>query len=160
KAGFPATLGYCVWALTMAPCALVAMRIAGCKLDRDPRSILLGSLVGFLGAGGQLLLFQALRTGPAYLVFPLVSLYPMVTVFLSVMILKERAVRRSWIGIALAGPAIVLLSYQPAEGKSAALSLWTILALIVFAAWGVQAFFMKFSNRTMSAESIFFYMAM
>ena len=160
KAGFPATLGYCVWALTMAPCALVAMRIAGWKLDRDPRSILLGSLVGFLGAGGQLLLFQALRTGPAYLVFPLVSLYPMVTVFLSVMILKERAVRRSWIGIALAGPAIVLLSYQPAEGKSAALSLWTILALIVFAAWGVQAFFMKFSNRTMSAESIFFYMAM
>ena len=27
KAGFPATLGYSVWALTMVPCALVALKI-------------------------------------------------------------------------------------------------------------------------------------
>ncbi len=33
-----------------------------------------------------------------------------------------------------------------------------MLALIVMAAWGVQAFFMKLANRSMSAESIFFYM--
>jgi hypothetical protein len=33
KAGFPATLGYSIWALTMIPCALVALRIAGWHLD-------------------------------------------------------------------------------------------------------------------------------
>ncbi|MBO9154682.1 EamA family transporter [Chitinophaga sp. MAH-28] len=53
-----------------------------------------GSIVGFSGAGGQLMLFQALRDGPAYLVFPIVSLYPVVTVALAVLFLKEITNRR------------------------------------------------------------------
>jgi len=158
KAGFPATLGYSVWALTMIPCALVALKIIGFKLEFDGRSIFLGSAVGFLGAGGQLLLFEALRTGPAYLVFPIVSMYPVITVILSATLLRERTGRRSWTGIVLALPAVVLLSYQP-PGTSAAQGLaWLVLAFIVAAAWGVQAYVMRFANRTMKAESIFFYM--
>jgi drug/metabolite transporter (DMT)-like permease len=35
---------------------------------------------------------------------------------------------------------------------------WFALALIIMACWGIQAFFMKLANHTMSAESIFFYM--
>ncbi|MBX5496206.1 MAG: EamA family transporter, partial [Bryobacteraceae bacterium] len=42
KAGFPATLGYSVWALTMIPCALVALRVGKWRLDRDIRSVMLG----------------------------------------------------------------------------------------------------------------------
>jgi drug/metabolite transporter (DMT)-like permease len=159
KAGFPATLGYTVWALTMIPCALVGLKLAGWKLEHDLRSILLGSSVGLLGAGGQLVLFEALRTGPAYLVFPLVSLYPMVTVFLSLLLLKERASRRAWAGIALSLPALALLSWQPPSSAAASAALWLPLALLVFGFWGVQAYVMKFSNNTMRAESIFFYMA-
>jgi len=158
KAGFPATLGYSVWALTMIPCSLVALKIIGFKLEYDGRSIFLGSAVGFLGAGGQLILFEAHRTGPAYLVFPIVSMYPVITVILSATLLHERTGRRSWTGIALALPAVVLLSYQP-PGSSAAHGFgWLILAFGVAAAWGVQAYVMKFANRTMKAESIFFYM--
>ncbi|HWQ54893.1 MAG TPA: DMT family transporter [Bryobacteraceae bacterium] len=159
KAGFPATLGYSVWALTMIPCALVALSLVGWKLERDGRSILLGSAVGLLGAGGQLLLFQALRTGPAYIVFPIISLYPVLTVILSVTLLKERASRRAWAGIILALPAMVLLSWQPSGGSAATGTLWLALAMLVLFAWGVQAYAMKFSNETMRAESIFFYMA-
>jgi drug/metabolite transporter (DMT)-like permease len=159
KAGFPATLGYTVWALTMIPCALVGLKLAGWKLEHDLRSILLGSTVGLLGAGGQLLLFEALRTGPAYLVFPLVSLYPVVTVILSLLLLKERASRRAWAGIALALPALALLSWQPPSSAAASTALWLPLALLVFAFWGIQCYVMKFSNGTMRAESIFFYMA-
>lgn len=84
KAGFPATMGYIVWALTMVPCAIIALMVIKWKLETDLRSILLGSTIGFLGAGGQLLLFQALRDGPAYIVFPLISLFPVLTIFLSV----------------------------------------------------------------------------
>ncbi len=158
KAGFPATLGYSVWALTTIPCALVALKLNGWKLERDARSIFLGSTVGFLGAGGQLILFEALRLGPAYLVFPLISVYPVLTILLSVGFLHERASRRAWIGIVLALIAMAALSYQ-APGPSAAKGkVWIILALLVFVAWGVQAYFMKFSNATMSAESIYFYM--
>lgn len=158
KAGFPATLGYSVWALTMIPCALVALKIIGFKLEYDGRSVFLGSAVGFLGAGGQLILFEALRTGPAYLVFPIVSMYPVLTVILSATLLRERTGRRSWTGIILAFPAIALLSYQPPGSSAAHGFAWLILAFGVAAAWGVQAYVMKFANKTMKAESIFFYM--
>lgn len=158
KAGFPATLGYSVWALTMLPCALVGLKIIGWKLEYDPRSIFWGSVVGFLGAGGQLVLFEALRLGPAYLVFPIISLYPVVTIFLSVTLLKERASRQATVGIVLALVAMGLLSYQPPGSSSVRGWLWLLLAVTVFFCWGIQAYAMKFSNQTMKAESIFFYM--
>ena len=160
KAGFPATLGYSVWALTMIPCALVALRIIDWKLERDRRSLWLGSMVGFLGAGGQIVLFLALRTAPAYLVFPIVSLYPVLTVILSTTLLKERASRRVWTGIVIALVAIFLLSYQPPGQQGASGIAWLAGPLLVFFAWGVQAYYMKFANQSMRAESIFFYMAL
>ncbi len=158
KAGFPATLGYCVWALTTIPCAMVALAIIRWKLEYDARSVFLGSTVGFLGAGGQLILFEALRLGPAYLVFPIISVYPVITILMSVTLLKERASRRAWVGIVLALAAMAALSYQPPSETAGRGQLWLVLALLVFGAWGVQAYFMKFSNETMKAESIFFYM--
>lgn len=159
KAGFPPTLGYSVWALTMIPCAVVALRLNAWKLDRDPRSILLGLVVGFTGAGGQLVLFEALKRGPAYIVFPVISLSPLVTIALSVSLLKERARRKQWLGIALALPALILLSYAPPDGTVIRGYLWLALAFGAFFAWGFQAYVMKFSNERMAAESIFFYMA-
>lgn len=158
KSGFPATLGYAVWALTMIPPAIVALKIINWKLEFNKRSILLGCLIGLTGAGGQLVLFQALRTGPAYLVFPFISLSPVITIILSYIFLKERASRRGWIGIALALIAIIFLSYQPPNDANSSGYLWIILSLIVFIAWGVQAYIMRFANQTMKAESIFFYM--
>ena len=158
KSGFPATLGYVVWALTMIPPAIVALKIINWKLEFDKKSILLGCLIGLTGAGGQLILFQALRTGPAYLVFPFISLSPVITIILSYIFLRERASRKGWIGIALALIAIIFLSYQPPNDANSSGYLWIILSLIVFIAWGVQAYIMRFANQTMKAESIFFYM--
>jgi drug/metabolite transporter (DMT)-like permease len=37
---------------------------------------------------------------------------------------------------------------------------WFLYSLIILVAWGVQAFFIKLANETMSAESIFFYMTL
>jgi len=158
KAGFPATLGYTVWALTMIPCAIVALTLIKWKLEYNLRSILLGSSVGFLGAGGQLILFQALRDGPAYLVFPIISLYPVVTILFSILLLKERTNFKHWIGIGTALIAILFLSYQEPDANNIRGYLWLILSLFVFLMWGIQAYVMKFSNETMKAESIFFYM--
>lgn len=158
KAGFPATLGYSVWAVSMIPCALIALHLAGWKLEIDRRSIFLGSSAGLLGAGGQLILFQALREGPAYIVFPLISLFPILTIILSMSFLKETATRRHGIGIVIALLAILLLSYRPATGVETSDFNWLILSILVFILWGVQAYVMKFSNSTMKAESIFFYM--
>jgi drug/metabolite transporter (DMT)-like permease len=160
KRGFPATLGYVVWALTMIPCALVALSLIAWKLDADARSILLGLAAGLLGAGGQLALFEALRLGPAYLVFPIVSLSPAISVILAVALLGESTTPRIWTGIVLALIAVPLLSYQP-PGNSVATRgrLWLWLSLAVCFAWGVQAYVLRFANQTMKSESIFFYMA-
>ncbi len=158
KAGFPATLGYSVWALTMFIPAYVVLKKINWEIEFDKRSVILGSIIGFTGAGGQLILFQALRTGPAYLVFPFISLSPVITILLSILFLKEKASKRGWAGIVIALVAIPLLSYQPGNDANASGVLWIILALLVFLAWGFQAYVMKFANRTMKGESIFFYM--
>jgi len=109
KAGFPATLGYVVWALTMIIPAIIALKIIHWALETDKKAIIYGLLIGISGAAGQLVLFQALRTGPAYLVFPIVSLSPLVTIVLSMWLLKEKASTKSWVGIIIALVAIPLL---------------------------------------------------
>lgn len=156
--GFPDTLGYITWSLTMIPCALVALKIDKWNLQYDFKSIFLGSCVGFLGAGGQLLLFRALREGPAYIIFPVISLYPVLTIVLSVLFLKEKVNLRGKWGIGISLLAILLLSYSPPTESDATSSLWLWLSMMIFVMWGLQAYVMKFSNQSMSAESIFFYM--
>ena len=158
QAGFPATLGYIVWSITMIPCALVGLALIKWKLDHDVRSIIYGSTIGLLGAGGQLALFHALVEGPAYLVFPIISLSPSVTVILSVIFLKEKATKKHWFGIAMSLTAIVLMSLQKPDESIIKSFLWFGFATLVFLSWGAQAFFMKKANMTMKAESIFFYM--
>ncbi|MCM1150609.1 MAG: DMT family transporter [Alistipes sp.] len=158
--GFPAGMVYTVWAFSMVPCAVVALWIGGWKIDRSPKSLLLGLSTGLLGAGGQLVLFEALRHGPAYIVFPFVSMSPVVTIALSLVLLRERANRIQTAGIAVALAAIFFLSWQESGGSHADGYLWLVLAAIVFIAWGVQGYIMKFANHSMSAESIFFYMAL
>jgi uncharacterized membrane protein len=170
--GFPETLVYVVWALTMIPPALYAMQRAGWRVLRDPKSILLGSLIGLTGAGGQMLLFHAVHTGPTYLIFPIIALSPVITIALSMLFLKERVTKVGALGVALALIALPLFNYSPAgeaDAMTGAVSAgasglhgvtWFVYALIILLAWGVQAYFMKLANGTMDAENIFLYMTL
>ncbi len=156
--GFPETLVYCVWSLTMILPAIYALARADWQLDRDLGSVVKGAIIGLLGAGGQLVLFYALSAGPAYLVFPVISLSPVVTIALSFLLLGERTNITGAAGIMLAVIALPFFDFSPQgliEGKGLD---WFLLSLIVMGCWGVQAFFMKVANHTMRAESIFFYM--
>lgn len=161
--GFPETLVYVVWALTMIPPALYAMQRVRWKVSRDFKSIFLGSLIGFAGAGGQMLLFHAVHNGPTYLIFPIIALSPVITIALSMMFLKERVSRNGAIGVALALIALPVFNYTPVgdSGGAGAQGLaWFFYALIILLAWGVQAYFMKLANSSMDAESIFFYITL
>lgn len=157
--GFPETLIYVVWSLTMIPPALIVLARAGWKLDTSPAAIGYGLAIGLLGAGGQLLLFYAVTIGPAYLIFPVISLSPVVTILLSLLLLGERTTRLGTLGIVLALVALPLFDFSPQGAGSAGIG-WFLLALLVMACWGVQAFFMKFANTRMRGESIFVYMAL
>jgi uncharacterized membrane protein len=166
--GFPETLVYVVWALTMIPPALYAMQRAGWRVLRNPKSILLGSLIGLTGAGGQMLLFHAVHTGPTYLIFPIIALSPVITIALSMLFLKERVTKVGALGVALALIALPLFNFSPggeADAVSAGASglqgvSWFVYALIILLAWGVQAYFMKLANDSMDAENIFLYMTL
>jgi uncharacterized membrane protein len=159
KAGFPPTLGYSVWALTMIPCALFALSLNRFRLEHDKKSLFYGMMIGFTGSGGTVLLFEVLKSGPAYIIFPIISLSPILTIILSIVFLKEKATRQSWIGIMLALIAIFLLSYSKPDDSDTKEYLWLELSILIFIMWGVQAFYMKLANISMKAESIFAYMA-
>jgi len=157
--GVPETLNYVVWSLTMIPPALFVWRWSGKPLKRDGRSIALGLAIGLLGAGGQLLLFHAVRIGPPYLIFPIISLSPALTIALSFTLLRERTGKLGFAGIVLALLSLPLFDYR-ADGEPAGYGLWFVLALAILAAWGVQAYFIKLANTTMDAASIFIYMTL
>jgi drug/metabolite transporter (DMT)-like permease len=161
--GFPETLVYVVWALTMIPPAIYAMRRVGWRVQRDPKSILLGTLIGLTGAGGQMLLFHAVHTGPTYLIFPIIALSPVITIALSMLLRKERVTKVGALGVAFALLALPLFNYSPAAEAGASGTqhvAWFGYALIILLAWGVQGYFMKLANATMDAENIFLYMTL
>ncbi len=156
--GFPETLIYCVWAITMIPPALIVLKLIDWKLQTNKKAIFYGCIIGLLGAGGQMILFHAVTMGPTYLIFPIISLSPMVTIVLSYLFLKERTGILGTIGIILAIIALPLFDYSNGNEGSDYGYLWFVFALIILFAWGLQAYFMKLSNEFMNAESIFFYM--
>lgn len=156
----PKTLVYVMWALSMIPCALVALVNIKFKLDVRRKPALLSMGVGLLGAGGQLVLFLALDYAPAYLVMPMISVAPIVTVLLSTIFLKERVSRLGIVGIALAFVALVCFALPDNTDGAVKSWVWIIYASVVFICWGVQAFVMKLANNsTPDAESVFVYMA-
>ncbi|TWI67278.1 putative membrane protein [Pseudoduganella lurida] len=155
--GFPETLIYVVWALTMIPPALYVLARNGWRLQRDRRSLWLGAAAGILGAGGQMVLFHAVKVGPTYLVFPIVSLSPVITIALSYFLLKERVGKLGMAGIVLAACALPLFDFS-SDGGGAGIGWWFVLALGILVAWGLQSYFIRLANETMDAESIFFYM--
>ena len=156
----PETVVYVLWALTMIPCAIVALCVNKGKFMHDWKSAVLGCTVGLLGAGGQLVLFKALAIGPAYIIFPFISMSPVIVITLASIFLKEKANKWQIAGIVVALAAILLLSIQSGGADSPVSGwLWIVLAVLVLFAWGIQGFFMKFANNSMDAESIFVWMA-
>ncbi len=138
--GYPDEMIYVIWAVVMIIPAAFALR--GHKFDRRPKAAMYGLLIGLTGAGGQLLLFNALSSGPAYLIFPIISISPAITVLMAMAFLRERLPRVAVIGLIAALAAIVLFSVSSGSGDVGS-GPWLIIAVFVCIAWGVQAFFMR-----------------
>ncbi|MET1089500.1 MAG: EamA family transporter [Arthrobacter sp.] len=139
--GYPNEMVYVIWSLTMIIPAVFALR--GQKFDRRPKAAFYGILVGLTGAGGQLLLFKALTIGPAYLIFPIISISPAITVLMAMIFLRERLSKVAVLGLVAVLAALVLFSVTSAGDSSSGAGLWLVLAILICIAWGVQAFFMR-----------------
>ena len=72
----------------------------------------------------DLLVRSLLARGPAYMIFPIISLSPVLTVLLATAFLRERAGRKGWLGVGIALVAICLLSYQKPQGDAGVAKVW------------------------------------
>ena len=121
---------------------------------------------GLCAALGNLGYLEALRRGgETSVVYPLTGIYPLVTVVLAGLFLKERMNRVQVVGIVLALAAVTLFN-MPAEGPgggddaagifaTAAANLrapWMTLSLLALACFGVAAVPQKLATRHISTE--------
>jgi uncharacterized membrane protein len=99
---------FTVGAVPVAIALLISRRF---KLEKSGKGISFAVVNGVLSAIGGLTLFAAYHTNSSTsLITVATSLYPMITVVLAVLILRERLTATQALGLAFAATAIVLFS--------------------------------------------------
>ncbi len=106
------TLGYIILAIVIIAAGSVEWNVS-------LKNWGLGILVGLLMNGATLTLFVAYRWGKASIVTPLTALYPLITVVLAGLILKERFDIIKMVAICLALMAGLALSIESSPGQVA-----------------------------------------
>jgi len=113
-------LSFLGFAMAFVPVALAILVVVPLDWHTTPKVFGLAVLGGVLNGLGVITSFAALeRGGKASIVIPLCYLFPLVTVFLAVLLLHERLTRTQTTGVALAVVAAILLSQEapPQEAK-------------------------------------------
>jgi len=114
------------------------------------RGTLCAFAAGVLGCAGNIAYYHALnRGGKAATVVPLTALYPVVTIALAVVLLKEKLNRIQIVGALLSLTAIYLFNVSSAEGL---LSSGLAYALVPIAFWGVAGLLQKACTNDISGE--------
>ena len=106
-------LSFLWFALAFIPIALVVLLVAPLDWHVRPGVFCLAVVGGALNGLGAMTSFEALESGgKASIVIPLCYLYPLVTIFLALIFLRERVTRVETVGVILAIIAAVLLSKE------------------------------------------------
>jgi drug/metabolite transporter (DMT)-like permease len=130
--------------------AVLAWRRERLSGTRIRRGCWIALAAGLVASVGNLFFYRLINSGQsAATVVPLTSLYPLVTVVLAVLILKEKL---HWIhgaGIGLALVSIYFFNVGREEPPSAR---WLALALLPILLWGVAALLQKLCTNDLSAE--------
>jgi transporter family protein len=135
----------------LAPVGLVLASMVEWPGDAIGRRAMVWSLAaGVLGSVGNLACFEAMAEGgKAAAVVPLTSLYPITTILLGFLFLKERPSYVQAIGLGLALVAIWLFN---AVDGAAILSPWLLVSLLPILCWGVGGFLQKLATFHISGE--------
>lgn len=131
---------------------LVALAVSGrlTATGRRRRGLAFAVAAGALTCLGNIAYYEVLGRGAkAATVVPLTALYPLVTILLAVVFLRERLNGRQIAGIGLSLVAIYLFNVQEEGGF---LSAWLVLALVPIAFWGVAALLQKLATGEISGE--------
>ena len=131
--------------------------IAGLALSRKlgagghrTRGVVFAFAAGVLTCIGNIAYYGVLNSGAkAATVVPLTAMYPLVTMLLAVMLLKETLNRIQVIGIVLSLVAIYLFNVQQ---EQRVLSTWLFVAMVPVALWGISGLLQKISTNSISGE--------
>jgi transporter family protein len=134
--------------LPVLPFLVLGCRAGGIR----GRGLWLGLAAGIIGSGGNIAYYQALAAGgKAAEVMPLTSLYPLVTIGLGFLVLREKVNRVQILGILLSLAAIGLFNL---DAGSASISGWWAVAMLPIALWGLAALVQKIASGQASAEVV------
>ena len=132
-----------------------AMLALGCSkkltaTGKRRRGIITAFLAGALTCAGNVAYYHALNVGgKASTVVPLTALYPLVTIVLAVLLLRERLNTIQLGGIVLSLVAIYFFNVTTVEGV---VNPWLMFALIPIGLWGVSGLLQKISTNDISGE--------
>jgi drug/metabolite transporter (DMT)-like permease len=131
----------------MAALALRPERLRGASVKRG---CALAFGAGLVGSVGMLAFYKLMNAGlGAATVVPFTSLYPLVTVLLAVVLLKEKLGTIQMAGIALALASIYFFNVGREQSFSAH---WLAFALLPVGLWGVAGLLQKLCTNDISAE--------
>ena len=91
--------------------ALIVLSTARFKLKFEPSGMAWAMLTGMLGVLGLLCYLQAVARQSIGVVVMVTALYPLITVTLSVLVLKDRITGLQWMGIFFALCALACMSW-------------------------------------------------
>lgn len=128
--------------------------------DANRRGIIWGLMAGLLAVIGNVAVYQSFSSGgQAAVVIPVTNLYPLVTIVIAMLVLKEKMHWLNGIGILLVVPAIIMLSGQYAIFdnpslffKNLGLNAWLLFALTALLFWGLFSAAQKVTTNYISAE--------
>jgi drug/metabolite transporter (DMT)-like permease len=131
---------------------------------RNSMGIFWGMTAGTFAIAGNIAVYYAFGSGgDATVVIPLTNLYPIVTVGLSIVFLKEHFSRFNFFGLLLALPAIILLSGQiktfsdPFSVFQIPISnQWFGLSLVALLCWGLFSVCQKLTTSHLSPQGSYF----
>lgn len=89
---------------------LLAMKIVGFRPDTHPKGILYAVLTGVTGMLGTLCFFYSVKNGKVSVVASLTALYPLITIILAHLFLREPISARQLLAMVLALVALVLFA--------------------------------------------------
>jgi transporter family protein len=107
----PAEASQFLFAWGALPVALVLLAGRRFKLEKNPKGIFYSVSNGLLAGVGGWALFAAYRTGGnTSVITAATAMYPLITVVLAVLVLRERLTHLHLIGLAFAAAAFIIFS--------------------------------------------------
>lgn len=146
---------------TIGMLVTVPLVIRKCKISTiNIKGIVWGLIAGVLAVAGNIAVYKSFGSGGlAAVVIPVTNLYPLVTIVIALLVLKEKMHWLNGIGILIVVPAIIMLSGQSQIFDNPALffenlglKVWLLFALVALLFWGLFSAAQKVTTNYISAE--------